>query len=62
MNILKWVSWFVLGLISAIIYNKNFKPKEEEKSWTTEGMLFVFGWVGIIIIFTTWMIKKITKQ
>ena len=57
-----WVSWFVIGLLASIIYNKKFKTKEEEKFLTTEGMLFVWGWIGMFVVLIMLGIKHFNKK
>lgn len=64
MNTLKWVSWFVIGLLAAIIYYRKIKTQKERegRDISTEGVLFVLGWISMIYLLLILVIKKISKQ
>ena len=64
MEIAKWISWFVIGLLAAIIHYKKYRTKEDidNKTITTEILLFIWGWIGMFFIFMLWLTKKYFKK
>jgi hypothetical protein len=61
METIKWISWFICGVIASVIYYKKYRTEKDKKDKYigTEVLLFIWGWIGLFFIVYRWIWSKI---
>lgn len=61
---IKWIMYFVCGLIGSIIYNKvRFKKDENStKCLLGEFLIFIWGYIGLFTVLFTLAWKRVSKN